>query len=47
MGAQRQAVIRFIERLWDKYATPLSDIQREREQVQTTLGCMMTKLGYT
>ncbi len=43
---QRQSLIRFLERLWDNYAVPLSAIQRERELLQTTLTAMMGRLGY-
>ncbi len=47
VAAKRQSLIRFVERLWDKYAAPLSTIQRERDQFQTTLVAMMRGLRYT
>ena len=44
---KRQAMICFAEGLRDKYAIPLTEIQHQREQVQTTLAQMMKKLNYS
>lgn len=46
VSAKRQALIRFLETLWDKYSTPLSDLQRDRDQLQESLTEMMGGLGY-
>ena len=47
VGAKRQSLVHFVERLWDRYAVPLSVIQHERKQLQTSVAAMMEKLRYT
>lgn len=44
--ARRQTLIRTVENLWDKYAVPLTTVQKSREQSQATLAGMLGGLGY-
>ena len=45
-GAKRQALGRFIENLWDKYARPLTEMQSGREESQKVLAQSLKELGY-
>jgi type I restriction enzyme M protein len=40
------ALIRFIERLWDKYQTTLVDFQRQRDELEKLLSPVWSDLGY-
>lgn len=46
VGVKRQSLIRFVERLWDKYAMPLHRLTDERETVATQFGNALKELGY-
>src|SRR5690606_37969978 len=45
VSARRQSLVRSVEKLWDKYAVPLTVIQGERAQLQMTLADMLEGLG--
>ena len=46
VAAREQALVRFIEGLWDKYRVPLSTLQAERDATASRLAEMMGRLGY-
>jgi type I restriction enzyme M protein len=43
---ERQALVRFVENLWDKYRVTLVDVRRERTEVENRLERYLTGLGY-
>ena len=45
-AAREQALVRFVEGLWDKYRVPLSALQAERDATAGRLAEMMRRLGY-
>jgi type I restriction enzyme M protein len=46
VGENRHGLIRLIERLWDKYFTPMSTLLKERNDVVTDLATELKRLGY-
>ena len=46
VAAKRQLMIRFVEGLWYKYATPLGRMSQDRESLTTQLGAKLKELGY-
>ena len=46
VAAQEQALVRFIEGLWDKYRVPLSTLQAGRDATAGRLAETMGRLGY-
>lgn len=46
VAVQRQSLVRYIEGLWDKYASPLDQMSLERESLAKTLGDALKELGY-
>ncbi len=46
IAEKRQTLVRSLENLWDKYRVPLTQIQHEREALQSTVSSMMARLGY-
>lgn len=43
---ERQAAIRFVENLWDKYRVTLADVRRERAACESRLESYLAGLGY-
>ena len=43
---ERQAAIRFVENLWDKYRVTLADVRRERAACESRLEGYLAGLGY-
>ena len=43
---RHHTLVRFIERLWDKYATPMSCIQSKRQELSDELAGTLQELGY-
>lgn len=43
---ERQAAIRFVENLWDKYRVTLADVRRERAACESRLERYLAGLGY-
>jgi type I restriction enzyme M protein len=46
VAEKRQELVRFVEGLWDKYASPLAHITQQRDQVTTKLADVVKALGY-
>lgn len=42
-----QELIRFLENLWDKYRVTLTDLRRERAEVEGRLERFLKQLAYT
>jgi len=44
---KRQGLLRFVENLWDKYATTMAEIQSKRQEMSAELAGTFQELGYT
>jgi type I restriction enzyme M protein len=47
VAERRQELVRFIEALWDKYRTTLTDLRRGRTENETRLEGILRTLQYT
>jgi hypothetical protein len=45
-GEKRQELVWFVEGLWSKYRSPLTDLRSEREVLERRLGSMLEALTY-
>ena len=46
LNAEKRAVLRVFENLWDKYAAPTRSLEAARQQTDTELKGFLTKLNY-
>ncbi len=46
LAEKRHELVRFVEGLWDKYASPMTGITQQRERVTLQLADKLRKLGY-
>ena len=46
VSEKRQALVHFIENLWDKYRVTLTEMTRERDTVSGNMRGMLSVLGY-
>jgi type I restriction enzyme M protein len=43
---EKQELINFFEKLWDKYSVSASEIEAERDEASDKLSNFLTELGY-
>ena len=46
VSTQRQSLVRSVEKVWDKYATPLVEITADRDSLRSQLDSALKELGY-
>jgi type I restriction enzyme M protein len=46
LNEQKQAIIKNIENLWDKYRASLSKLEAERDEATAAIKGFLTELGY-
>lgn len=46
LDAEKRALLRVFENLWEKYVIPARDLERAQRQSNATLSGFLAKLGY-
>jgi type I restriction enzyme M protein len=47
VSEKRQTLVRFVEGLWDKYRVTLSALRNDQARIESSLGAIVSRLGYS